>query len=107
MKIDEITPAELATLVREGEPWQILDVREPWELGIVSLEQAMAIPMAEIPMRHAELDRRRPIAVLCHSGMRSLRVAGYLCRLGFERVANVTGGIDAWAVEVDSSLPRY
>jgi rhodanese-related sulfurtransferase len=107
VKIEEIAPTELARLVRDGEPWQILDVREPWELGIVSLHQAVAIPMAEIPIRHGELDRRRPIAVLCHSGMRSFRVAGYLRGLGFERVANVTGGIDAWAVQVDPSLARY
>ena len=107
MTVEELGPAELVARLRDGEAWQIVDVREPWEIGIVSLKEAVAIPMAEIPMRHDELDRERPIAVLCHSGMRSFRVAGYLAQLGFGRVANVAGGIDAWAREVDPSLARY
>lgn len=105
--VQELSPAELAARMGEGEDWQLLDVREPWELGIVSLPKAVAIPMNEIPNRRGELDRERPLAVLCHSGMRSYRVAAWLAGQGFRQVVNVAGGIDAWAVEVDSSLDRY
>lgn len=105
--VEELTPAELEARRQAGEQWQILDVREPWEVAVVSLKDTITMPMSEIPARHGELDRDGAVAVLCHSGHRSLRVAGYLTRLGFGRVANITGGIDAWAVEVDHSLPRY
>ena len=67
----------------------------------------LAIPMNEIPARIAELDPARPLAVLCHHGARSMQVASFLKHHGFEHVANVAGGIDAWSVEVDASVPRY
>ena len=105
--VEELRPAELAARLREGEEWQLLDVREPWEVGIVSLPEAVVIPMNQVPNRRRELDSERPLAVLCHSGMRSYRVAAWLQQNGFRRVVNVTGGIDAWAAEVDPSLPRY
>lgn len=105
--VEELRPAELAARIRAGEDWQVLDVREPWELGIVSLADAVAIPMDQVPNRHRELDPERPLAVLCHSGMRSYRVAAWLQEHGFRRVVNVAGGIDAWATEVDSTLSRY
>lgn len=105
--VEELRPAELAARIRAGEDWQVLDVREPWELGIVSLADAVAIPMNQVPNRHRELDSERPLAVLCHSGMRSYRVAAWLQEQGFRRVVNVAGGIDAWATEVDSSMSRY
>ncbi len=105
--VEELRPAELAARIRAGEDWQVLDVREPWELGIASLADAFVIPMNQVPNRHGELDRERPLAVLCHSGMRSYRVAAWLQQNGFRQVVNVAGGIDAWAAEVDSSMSRY
>lgn len=104
---DDLTPAEFLERREAGELWQLLDVREDWELAIVSIEESLRIPMAEIPNRLGELDKERPIAVLCHSGGRSARVAAFLARSGFARVANVAGGIDAWSTDVDPSLPRY
>ena len=65
------------------------------------------MPMSQIHTRVEELDKHVPIAVLCHSGIRSAQVAAWLRQLGFERVANITGGIDAWSVTVDPSVPRY
>lgn len=105
--VEELSPSRLAECIRDGEAWQILDVREPWELGIVTLEGSIPIPMGEIVARHEELDPRRPVAVLCHSGMRSYRIAVFLASRGYARVANVSGGIDAWAAELDPTLPRY
>jgi rhodanese-related sulfurtransferase len=86
---------------------QLLDVREPEELAIVSLPGALHIPMREIPGRLAELDRDRPVVVMCHSGVRSRHVAGFLLANDFKQVFNLAGGIDAWAVEIAPDLSRY
>jgi rhodanese-related sulfurtransferase len=109
---EEISPAELVERCRDGELWQLLDVREPWEVEIARVEQTDTmptsnIPMAEIPGRYTELESTRPVAVLCHSGGRSARVATFLVQQGFTRVLNVRGGIDAWSGEVDPRIPRY
>lgn len=105
--IEELSPRALMNRRAAGELWQLLDVREPWELEIVSVASAEHIPMASIPERFGELDPAQPVAVLCHSGVRSARVAAFLVQQGFCAVANVSGGIDAWAIEVDTSLARY
>ncbi len=104
---EELTPMALCNERERGELWQIVDVREDWEVEIVRLDEALHIPLNEIPDRLEELDRDTPVAVLCHSGGRSARVAGYLVEQGFTRVANVLGGIDAWSREVDTGLGRY
>ena len=104
---DRLTPADFITRRARGELWQLLDVREPWELAIASVEDSLRIPMGEIPQRHRELDPATPVAVLCHSGGRSARVAEFLARQGFERVANIEGGIDAWSQACDPAIPRY
>jgi rhodanese-related sulfurtransferase len=104
---EDLSPADFAGKRDADESWQLLDVREPWEIEIVSVPDSIKIPLSEIPERHAELDKGRPLAVLCHSGGRSARAAGYLASLGFTQVANIAGGIDAWSQEVDNSLPRY
>ena len=65
------------------------------------------IPMGELSVRLAQLDAARPVACLCHHGARSLRVAAFLEHNGFDRVANITGGIDAWSHENDPAVPRY
>jgi rhodanese-related sulfurtransferase len=105
--VEDIAPEEFVRRRESGELWQLLDVREAWEIETASIDDTINIPMAEIPTRVAELDASQAIAVLCHSGGRSARVADYLAQSGFERVANVAGGIDAWSLNVDSSIPRY
>ncbi|GAD22528.1 rhodanese-like domain-containing protein [Acidovorax sp. MR-S7] len=111
--IDHVRPAQLAEWIAANGPSLplLLDVREPWERQTASVApqgfELVAIPMGEIPGRLDELDPARPIACLCHHGMRSLRVAGFLAQQGFEQVANITGGIDAWSHECDPSVPRY
>jgi rhodanese-related sulfurtransferase len=93
----------------------VLDVREPWEfhtaaikpLGAAPNFDVLSLPMQDIPARLAELPTDRPIACLCHHGMRSQRVADYLAQNGFEDVVNIAGGIDAWSAEVDPSVPQY
>jgi len=104
---EELTPVEFEKYRQDGELWQLLDVRETWEFELARIEDAVRIPMREIVARLGELDIERPVAVLCHSGVRSALVAGYLARSGFGRVANIAGGIDAWSVDVDPGIPRY
>ncbi len=65
------------------------------------------MPMSELHRRVGELEKSVPVAVLCHSGIRSAQVAGWLRQLGFTEVANVMGGIDAWSLTVDPRIPRY
>lgn len=89
----------------------VLDVREPWELQTASVRpdgfELVSIPMNAIPARLAELPRDTAVACLCHHGGRSQGVANFLERQGYDKVANIAGGIDAWARERDPAVPRY
>lgn len=85
----------------------LLDVREATELAICSVPAARHIPMGQIPANLDQLPRDRDILVMCHHGVRSLRVTYFLRQHGFDRVANVAGGIDAWAEQVDPGMARY
>lgn len=85
----------------------LLDVREPWEVATASLPGSLAIPMREIPARLTDIPSDRTIVCLCHHGMRSAQVAVFLERQGYADVCNLTGGIDAWSRDVDSSVPTY
>lgn len=116
--IDHVRPAQLPAwfaAAPEGSQPLVLDVREPWELQTASVRadgfELLAIPMGELASRLDELtparEAQRPIACLCHHGARSLRVAAFLQHNGFEHLANITGGIDAWSNETDRTVPRY
>ena len=107
--LDEISPTTFRERwpVERRDEVQLLDVREPVEIAIASLPDALHIPMREIPSRLAEIDPQRPIVVMCHVGGRSRQVAAFLLANGFEQVYNLAGGIDAWTTEIDPDLPRY
>jgi rhodanese-related sulfurtransferase len=105
--IGEIEPAALKARLDKAERIVILDVREPEEIAIAPFPSATHIAMGDVPSRLSELDPDREIVVVCHHGIRSAQVAMYLMRMGFERVMNLSGGIDAWSVEADPSTPRY
>jgi rhodanese-related sulfurtransferase len=115
MMIAQVRPRELddwlADAAAGGAAPLVLDVREPWELQTASVQpqgfELLAIPMNEIPGRLSQLDAQRPVACLCHHGARSQRVALFLAQQGFDQVANIAGGIDAWSVERDPGVPRY
>jgi adenylyltransferase/sulfurtransferase len=103
----EIEPRELARRLAEGEPLAILDVRLPHELRLAALPDVIAIPLHELPERLGELPRDRPIVALCHVGVRSLHAADLLREQGFAGAKSLAGGIEAWSLEVDSTVPRY
>jgi len=104
--VEDIAPAEFVRRQESDSRWQLVDVRETWEIETVSITGTVCIPMAEIPERLADLDKNCPTAVLCHSGGRSRRVAEFLLAAGFTEIANIAGGIDAWST-IDSAIPRY
>ena len=82
-------------------------MREDWERAAARLPATLDIPMNEVPGRLAELPRDRELVIMCHGGVRSLRVAQYLAENGFTRVTNLRGGIHAWASEIDPSIGTY
>lgn len=88
----------------------LLDVREPWEFSLARLEGALNIPMNAVPAA-VEAGELRPddrnVVVICHHGVRSLQVAHYLEQRGFSHVTNLDGGMEAWSLTVDASVPRY
>ena len=113
--IEQVTPSQLPAWLQAaadgGALPLLLDVREPaeWQAASVRVGGAelLQLPMHSIPPRLHELDRDRPVALLCHHGGRSMQVAMFLKQHGFARVANIAGGIDAWSVQVDPTVPRY
>ena len=113
--IDQVRPQELSSwIARHHEAGQavVLDVREPAEWRTASIRQGddfklLTIPMGSVPPRLSELDPETPIACLCHHGGRSMQVAQFLQNQGFSRVANIAGGIHAWADEVDNTIAHY
>jgi sulfur-carrier protein adenylyltransferase/sulfurtransferase len=107
MKIEEISVQELKRRLDAGETLQLLDVREPWEVAIAHLSQSIPIPLGQLSARRQELQADRELIVLCKSGGRSRRAAEFLATQGFGKVANLTGGMDAWTREIDPTLPTY
>jgi molybdopterin/thiamine biosynthesis adenylyltransferase/rhodanese-related sulfurtransferase len=103
----EIDVHELASWREAARPHQLVDVRTPHEASLASLAGARLIPLQELPRRLAELDREAELVVYCHHGGRSAQATAYLRHHGFARARNLVGGIDAWAVEIDPTLPRY
>lgn len=85
----------------------MIDVREPYELDICRVAAAQHIPMLQIPEQMEALPHDRHLLILCHTGVRSRRVTEYLRACGFPATSNITGGIDAWAAEVDPGMRRY
>ena len=106
--IRQLTVHELKARLDQGnKDFTLLDVREPWELNICSMPDAISVPMRAIPARYLELPKDKDIVVVCHHGIRSQQVANYLERQGFTRLNNLVGGINAWAHEVDPKMPTY
>lgn len=102
------TPKQLKEhLERTDPPPQLIDVREPWEYQTCSIEGSELMPMSRITGNLDRLDPNREIVVICHHGIRSRQVAYYLESRGFSNLINLSGGIDAWAREVDPDMPTY
>ena len=106
--MNELNPKELKHYMSEASnPPLLIDVREQWEYDIVHLPNSELVPMAKLPTQLDTLDRDAEVVVICHHGIRSRAAALYLEQQGFKKVINLKGGIDAWAHEVDHSMPTY
>jgi rhodanese-related sulfurtransferase len=106
--INDLTPRQFLDRRAAGEPMTLVDVREDWETKLAPVpSEHLHVPMGQIPDRLAELDPRAETVVICRSGGRSLEVARYLERQGFQSVHNLAGGILAWSRDVDPKIPLY
>ena len=103
----DISAAELAGRLQQGERVRLIDVREPHELELSHIDGAQLIPLGALAGRLTELDSAEQMVVFCRSGTRSRRALELLVSAGFKKVKNLKGGINAWAEEVDPSLPVY
>jgi rhodanese-related sulfurtransferase len=107
--MEQIRPQQLAEWLSDDSRKKpvLLDVREPWEFELCRLPGSLHIPMHLVPLRSNELNPDDEIVIICHHGRRSMQVAMFLERQGFSSLINLTGGVSAWADEVDPNLPRY
>jgi adenylyltransferase/sulfurtransferase len=107
--VKQITVEELDALLKARERVYLLDVRRPDEHAIVALPGSVLVPLDELEQRADEIDPPPGalIVAYCHHGVRSLSAAALLERLGFDAVASLRGGIDAWSLRVDPAVRRY
>ncbi len=103
----ETTPLELKEKLNQQERPFLLDVREPPEYQICRLPESTLIPLGELPARLHELNNADDIVVYCKMGGRSMKALELLRQAGFRRLKNLKGGINAWALQVDTTVPRY
>ena len=103
-----ISPIELKSRLDRGETFRLVDVREADEWAIARLPGAELIPLSQFQQRAAgELAPDENIILYCHHGLRSARAQGHLKAQGYASVLNLTGGIDAWAHQVEPTMKRY
>jgi rhodanese-related sulfurtransferase len=105
----QLRPESLAERLRAGEPVYLLDVREPWEHEHSRLPDSVLIPLGELTQRIGDVEPPpgATIVVYCHHGIRSLSGAAILEASGFAEAHSLTGGIEAWSVLIDPTVPRY
>jgi len=105
----EITCADTKAKLDAGDNFLFLDCREQNEFDQVNIAGTTLLPMSETAARVGELDEHKnsEVIVHCHHGGRSLRVAQFLREQGFAKTQSMAGGIDQWAIEIDTNLDRY
>jgi len=105
--VPHISVKELKAKLDNGEKFKLIDVREPYEWDICRIPGAKLIPLGQLPSRMSELDSADEIVLQCKSGARSARALKLLQEAGFSKLANVEGGIMAWADQIDTTVPKY
>ena len=105
----QLTVQELAERLALGQPTYLVDVRQLWEHEIAALPGSRLVPLDRLATEAVQLEFPDDalVVVYCHHGIRSLTGAALMQQLGIPRVASLAGGIDAWSVQVDPSVPRY
>jgi len=105
--VEEISPAELKRRLDGGEDLEMVDVREPHEWEICRIDGARLVPLGTLAERLHEFDSSRTYVMQCKVGGRSARAIGQLQQAGFKKLLNLRGGVNAWAREVDPTMPLY
>jgi monothiol glutaredoxin len=105
-RVKSLTAPELKKWFDEGKKFELFDVRTDEERQIAKLEGARSLDDEGNKVLFA-LDKSTPIVFMCHHGMRSRNAAERVLREGFTQIYNLEGGIDAWSLKVDSTVPRY
>lgn len=103
----EISASALATRLTQGDAVVLLDVREPWEFDVASVPNSTLVPLSSLPSAINRLDPDAEYVVICHHGARSDMAANWMRSQGYPTVRNLVGGIEAWSLEVDPTVPRY
>ena len=103
----EISPADVKARIDRGEKLFLIDVREPWEHQLCSIEGAKLVPLGSLAASLQTLPDVDELICYCHHGMRSLDAAAWLRFQGFAKAKSLAGGIERWSVEIDSKVPRY
>lgn len=107
--METCTVTELKNELDTEKDLLVLDVRTAEELAIAHIDGARHIPLDTLPTRAGELTewRDKPIVCMCHHGMRSAHAQQFLLSRGFNQVRNLSGGIHAWAREIDPNMTQY
>jgi rhodanese-related sulfurtransferase len=106
MKDLEITVRETAELMKVGKI-KVVDVRSPQAYAMANIPGSMLVDQALAQEIVQTWPKDTRIVLVCHHGMRSLDAADYLRTFGFTNVKSLSGGVDAWSLEIDPSVPRY
>jgi len=104
---EEISARQLKAKIDSGEPFTLIDVREPYEYGIAKIPGSKLVPLATVKERLHEFDPSDDIVLHCRSGKRSAEALETFRQAGFQRLHNLTGGILAWSDDVDPSVAKY
>ncbi|MBD2511735.1 rhodanese-related sulfurtransferase [Nostoc muscorum FACHB-395] len=110
--MNQISVKELAQRLSSGDgSIQLVDVREPEELAIANIEGFVNLPLSQFAEWGHEIptlfNHEAETLVLCHHGIRSAQMCQWLIAQGFTNVQNISGGIDAYSILVDHSIPQY
>jgi rhodanese-related sulfurtransferase len=106
----ELTPQEVQSLKKSGEPLSFIDVREPAEWALAKIDGATLIPTGSVATNFQQIEAKADegsLIVYCHHGVRSLQVVSWLRERGVASCYSMAGGIDRWSREIDSSIPLY
>lgn len=105
--VKSITVSELDAGIKAGDAPLVIDVRPPHARALAPFPPAHEVLDEDSHDRLAALPKDRPLAFLCHHGNSSRQAAEHFRGLGFREIYNIEGGIEAWSLEIDASVPRY
>lgn len=107
MRFETITPEELFGRMERGEQVNLIDVREELEYELARVRGARLLPLSRFEEWFGALNREEEYVFMCHHGIRSAQVCGFLAGQGFKKLYNLAGGIDRWSLDVDPGVARY